>query len=236
MAPALGVRRRGAGLRSPGDDGAYAADGRVAAGHGAGGQGRLRDAMGPRRGAPGGGRAGGWPAGPICRRGLHGRRPRLSVGHRDHPFGREPADMASTMSRLVTEHRADVVAVDSAFTEAGISLGSNEVVALKAPRVLLAWDAPTSSQSAGWARYVLERRFGAAGDRRPRQRAHAGRPDALRRRGAAVGQLFVGADRPGAAAPEGLGVGRRHAHHDRRGDALGDARWRQPARHDAGTP
>jgi uncharacterized membrane protein YgcG len=69
-------------------------------------------------------------------------------------------DMPATLSRLVTEHRADVIPVDSAFTEAGISLGSNEVVALKAPRVLLAWDAPTSSQSAGWARYVLERRFG----------------------------------------------------------------------------
>jgi hypothetical protein len=70
------------------------------------------------------------------------------------------ADLTTTLSRLVTEHRADVIAVDSAFTEAGISLGSNEVVALKAPRVLLAWDAPVSSQSAGWARYVLERRFG----------------------------------------------------------------------------
>ena len=71
-----------------------------------------------------------------------------------------PADLAATLSRLVSEHRADVVPVDSAFTESGISLGSNEVVPLKTPRVLLAWDAPTSSQSAGWARYVLERRFG----------------------------------------------------------------------------
>ena len=26
--------------------------------------------------------------------------------------------------------------------------------------MLLAWDAPTQTQSAGWARYVLERRFG----------------------------------------------------------------------------
>jgi hypothetical protein len=34
------------------------------------------------------------------------------------------------------------------------------VVTLKAPRVLLAWDAPTSSLSAGWARFVLERRYG----------------------------------------------------------------------------
>ena len=32
--------------------------------------------------------------------------------------------------------------------------------ALDVPVVLLAWDTPTSSLSAGWTRYVLERRFG----------------------------------------------------------------------------
>jgi hypothetical protein len=53
----------------------------------------------------------------------------------------------------------DVVPLDSAWVDEGESLGSGEVVALEAPRVLLAWDAPTSSLSAGWARYVLERRF-----------------------------------------------------------------------------
>ena len=55
---------------------------------------------------------------------------------------------------------AEVVGIDSAFTESGISLGSNQVFALASPRVLLAWDAPTQSLSAGWARYVLERRYG----------------------------------------------------------------------------
>ena len=91
----------------------------------------------------------------------------FTVGGRAYPTGtaiirssENPADTAATLSKLVSEHRAEVVAIDSAFTEAGISLGSNEVVALKAPRVLIAGDAPTSSQSAGWARYVLERRFG----------------------------------------------------------------------------
>jgi len=34
------------------------------------------------------------------------------------------------------------------------------VVPLKPPRVALAWDTPTQSQSAGWTRYVIERRFG----------------------------------------------------------------------------
>ncbi len=55
---------------------------------------------------------------------------------------------------------AEVVGIDSAFTESGISLGSSQVFALASPRVLLAWDAPAQSLSAGWARYVLERRYG----------------------------------------------------------------------------
>ena len=50
--------------------------------------------------------------------------------------------------------------LDTAFVEQGISLGSNSVAALKLPRVLMAWDVPTQGLSAGWARFVLERRFG----------------------------------------------------------------------------
>jgi len=53
-----------------------------------------------------------------------------------------------------------VTALDSGYPERGVSLGSFKVRPLKAPRVLLAWDTPTSSQSAGWARWVLERRYG----------------------------------------------------------------------------
>ena len=46
------------------------------------------------------------------------------------------------------------------YVEEGTSLGSSDVAALKSPKVLLVWDAPTSALSAGWTRYVLERRFG----------------------------------------------------------------------------
>jgi hypothetical protein len=53
------------------------------------------------------------------------------------------------------------VPIDSTWVDEGTSLGSNDVQALKSPRVLLVWDAPTQSLSAGWTRYVLERRFGA---------------------------------------------------------------------------
>ena len=70
-----------------------------------------------------------------------------------------PAKLGEDLGRLAARHGLEVVPVDSGWVEEGISLGSNEVRALKSPAVLLAWDEPTSSQSAGWARYVLERRF-----------------------------------------------------------------------------
>ncbi|HKJ01377.1 MAG TPA: hypothetical protein VJ997_02950, partial [Longimicrobiales bacterium] len=42
----------------------------------------------------------------------------------------------------------------------GTSLGSGSTRALREPRVLLVYDSPGSSLSVGWARYVLERRYG----------------------------------------------------------------------------
>ncbi len=91
----------------------------------------------------------------------------FTLGGRAYPPGTaivrtsdNAADLPTSLGSIVVRHGAEAVAIDSAFTEAGSSLGSGTVVKLKAPRVLLAWDAPTSSLSAGWARYVIERRFG----------------------------------------------------------------------------
>ncbi len=72
------------------------------------------------------------------------------------------ADLKSKLAAIAARHGAEVAKLDSAFVSEGTSLGSNQVVALKSPKVLLAWDAPASSLSAGWARYVLERRYGQA--------------------------------------------------------------------------
>jgi hypothetical protein len=69
-------------------------------------------------------------------------------------------NVATTLTEIAHRHNAELVPITETWTEEGISLGSGQVVTLQAPRVLLAWDAPASSLSAGWARYVLERRFG----------------------------------------------------------------------------
>ena len=68
--------------------------------------------------------------------------------------------LRNTLQTVASKWGVEIVAANSGFVdEGGISLGSNQALHLKAPRVLLMWDAPTSSLSAGWARYVLERRF-----------------------------------------------------------------------------
>jgi len=74
----------------------------------------------------------------------------------------ENENLASTLGAIAAKHGVTPVGTDTAFVDAGgISLGSGEVANMKSPRVLLMWDAPTSSLSAGWARFALERRIGA---------------------------------------------------------------------------
>jgi hypothetical protein len=93
----------------------------------------------------------------------------FTLGGRTYPMGtalfrtaENPPDLQARMSALATRHGAEVVPIDSAYVESGTSLGSNDVGFVKSPRVLMAWDQPTSSLSAGWTRFVLERRYGQA--------------------------------------------------------------------------
>jgi hypothetical protein len=69
-------------------------------------------------------------------------------------------DLAEKLGRIAAAAGAEVVPVDDSYVRDGTSLGSGSARALREPRVLLVWDEPGSSLSAGWARYVLERRYG----------------------------------------------------------------------------
>ena len=70
-----------------------------------------------------------------------------------------PADLHARLSALVAKYGAEVIPIDATWTDEGNSLASSNVAALKPPKVLLVWDTPTSTLSAGWTRFVLERRF-----------------------------------------------------------------------------
>ena len=70
------------------------------------------------------------------------------------------ADLARRLGAIAARHGAEVVPVNDSYVQEGISLGSRQVRALRPPRVLLVYDSPGSTYSVGWARYVLERRYG----------------------------------------------------------------------------
>jgi hypothetical protein len=73
----------------------------------------------------------------------------------------ENENLAARLGTIAAKHSVTPVGTDTAFVDVGgISLGSGQVASMKSPRVLLMWDAPTSSLSAGWARFALERRIG----------------------------------------------------------------------------
>ena len=165
---------------------------------------------------------------PDRRRRLHARRTQVRDRHRVRPPGRQSrrhgrdaaADRAAPRRRARADQRRP------GPTKASRSAAAARR-ALKAPRVLLAWDAPVVDA------------LGRLGALRPRaalrparhRDAHVDaaelRHEGLRRPGAAVGQLHL--QRRRAAAAEGLDPQRRHADHDRRSVALGGARSRRTA-------
>ncbi|MFH1765961.1 MAG: M14 family zinc carboxypeptidase [Gemmatimonadota bacterium] len=69
-------------------------------------------------------------------------------------------ELAERLGRIAGAWGAEVVPVDDSYVREGTSLGSGRARALREPRVLLVYDEPGSSLSVGWARYVLEQRYG----------------------------------------------------------------------------
>ncbi len=74
---------------------------------------------------------------------------------KDNPMG-----LAEALAKLAASSGAEVVGTETGWVDEGIDFGSNQVVSMRKPAVALAWDRPTASSSAGWARFVLERQFG----------------------------------------------------------------------------
>jgi len=85
---------------------------------------------------------------------------RFPVGTALFRSAENAADLPHRLAVIAARHGAEAVPVQAGFKDSGISLGSNDVRAFVQPRVLLVWDSPAQSGSAGWARYVLEQRYG----------------------------------------------------------------------------
>ena len=91
----------------------------------------------------------------------------FTLGGRDYAVGTaiirnsdNGPDLAQRLARIAMRHGAEVVLIDDSYVREGMSLGSNRVRHLTEPRVLLVYDQPGQTYSVGWARYVLEQRYG----------------------------------------------------------------------------
>lgn len=78
----------------------------------------------------------------------------LILTHAENPQLREQ------IQALATASGATVYGVDSSWVTAGPNFGSNQNKRIHAPNILLLWDEPTASLSAGHTRYVIEQQFG----------------------------------------------------------------------------
>lgn len=70
------------------------------------------------------------------------------------------ADVHDHVLAAAHAHGVEALPRDSSWVDDGVHFGSNRVRSVRAPRVALAWDRPTSPYSAGAARFVLEERYG----------------------------------------------------------------------------
>lgn len=91
----------------------------------------------------------------------------FTLGGREYPVGtaivrnaENGRDLRAELGRIAASHGAEVVPIDDSYVSEGASLGANSVRALRSPRVLLVYDSPGSTYSVGWARYILEQRYG----------------------------------------------------------------------------
>lgn len=64
------------------------------------------------------------------------------------------------MRDLAAAHGVEVHCADSSWVDDGPNFGTRRALDLKVPRVAMLWDDPVSRYSAGWARYLLEQRYG----------------------------------------------------------------------------
>ncbi|HYE72948.1 MAG TPA: hypothetical protein VEF04_06440, partial [Blastocatellia bacterium] len=71
-----------------------------------------------------------------------------------------PNELYDMLRQLAATHGVNVYSTDTGWVDEGPNLGSAAVRYLPRPRIALVYNTPTSPNSVGWARFVLEQRYG----------------------------------------------------------------------------
>jgi len=98
---------------------------------------------------------------------VHSAEKEFSIGGEDFPPGsliikvkNNPEDLFQRLNELGAKFGVPVYPTDSGWVDSGINFGSNNVTFVKQPKILMAYNMPTSSQSVGATRYILEQMYG----------------------------------------------------------------------------
>lgn len=71
-----------------------------------------------------------------------------------------PVDLHQILGSASKRLGVFLLPTDTSWVESGINFGSNNSHVVRTPSVAMAWDRPVNSNSAGYARFLLERRYG----------------------------------------------------------------------------
>jgi hypothetical protein len=71
-----------------------------------------------------------------------------------------PVNLRERLLALAETHGVEIYPTDSAWVDAGVNFGSQYVRYLPKPRIALAYNTPANVNSTGWARYLIEQRYG----------------------------------------------------------------------------
>jgi hypothetical protein len=71
-----------------------------------------------------------------------------------------PPHLSALLAQAARDSGAEIVGVKTSWVEDGPNFGSNQTRHIRKLRIAMAWDRPTSANSAGATRFVLEQQFG----------------------------------------------------------------------------
>ncbi len=71
-----------------------------------------------------------------------------------------PDYLFETLGEIVKAENIEIISTNDSWVDEGVNFGSGNVQFLEKPKIVLAYNTPTSSLSAGWTRYLLEQAYG----------------------------------------------------------------------------
>jgi hypothetical protein len=71
-----------------------------------------------------------------------------------------PNHLLDMLTEIAKAENLEIIATNTSWVDEGVNFGSGEVQFLEKPKIVMAYNTPTSSSSVGWTRYLIEQAYG----------------------------------------------------------------------------